>query len=197
MFVLSYLTVTVAQEYILKVACCIAKRQICNVKWCVFFWGCCLNVFPRFFFFLLLSLSLSPLLRRSCFLSLIFFHLYMSLLRSLIVAGITFNLSLLLCQPANCHLIFSSWAKLVTMALHGKPLEQLNSLIQWITFSLTPSICAHICANPSAHLTCTYSHIHFFSILHMAPHSQYQRLSFAYSHTCILGYENDGDIIRC
>lgn len=153
---------------------------------------------PSILFFLLRSLSLcpSPLLHRSCFLSLIFSHLYMSLLCSLIVAGITFNLSLLLCQPANCHLIFSSWAKLVTMALHGKPLEQLNSLIQWITFSMTPSICAHICANPSAHNDMHILPHTLFSILHMAPHSQYQRLSFAYSHTCILGYENDGDIIN-
>lgn len=128
MFVLSYLVpVLTTHECILEVACCIAKQQICNMKWFVVFWGCCLFSFDSFLSVAVSPsassqphLSFSPLIAH--FLSLIIFRLYISLLCALIVADITFNLSLLLraCAANLPILIWFSlaelnWSQLLSM----------------------------------------------------------------------------------
>lgn len=71
--------------------------------------------------------------------------------------------------------------------LDHRPPPTLSLPIQWIAawhcnFVHSPSTSAH---------SDMLSHIHFFSTLR-----ELHTLDFVYSRTTILGYENDGDIIR-
>lgn len=102
MLVLSYL-IGPPVGYLLKVACCIRKQHICKVT--VYFICECF-----IFAFLHICCSVS------------FIRLYTSLLCSFVIANMTFNLSLLICQLSS---IWASWS----VAFHER--AQLSHLVNF------------------------------------------------------------------
>lgn len=160
----------------LKVARCIAKQQICiAVRFFFFFGECCLYVFP--WFSVVLSLSASLL------------FLYPFWIVSLLLALL--SVSLLCCQPANSHLIFSSCAPSWS--------QWLSIEDPWSTFADSfielPSVWHPLFACTYVQTPQSGMHILPHTLFSVLPNSKYQSLSFSYSHISIPA--NSSNIISC